>query len=109
MLDMSPAACERRRLRQRLRERAMDLLLAGDSADDVIKALHWEMRADTMEVHDAVHQVLKSLRGIRMQEQVSFRIRTIELCSCGTRYIKTRPQQKVCIRCLFSKSKQSAK
>ena len=26
------------------------------------------------------------------------------VCTCGNRYIKTRPGQAVCIRCLFSKN-----
>jgi len=26
------------------------------------------------------------------------------VCTCGNRYIKTRPGQAVCIRCLFSKT-----
>jgi hypothetical protein len=25
----------------------------------------------------------------------------INICECGTRYLKTRPQQRTCIRCMF--------
>lgn len=30
---------------------------------------------------------------------------TVLLCACGNRYIKTRPHQTVCLRCLFGHKK----
>jgi len=33
----------------------------------------------------------------------------ILLCSCGNRYIKTRPGQSVCIRCMFGHNQKPSK